>query len=75
MHASFTIWYTTTVLQKQLIFTTNDNIYSHNTCTRSSSNIYINCNKTNYGKFSLKYQGAEVWNNLPADLVKEIKFI
>ena len=51
-------------------FTTNDNIDSYN--TRSSSNIHINCNRTNYGKFSIKYQGAKVWNNLPADL-KDLK--
>ena len=51
-------------------FTTNDKIHTCN--TRSASNIHITCKRTNYGKFSLKYRGAVVWNSLPA-VLKESK--
>ena len=44
----------------------NEKIHSHN--TRTSSNIYIDYKRTNYGKFSLKFRGPQIWNNLPKDL-------
>ena len=47
-------------------FTLNKNIHSHD--TRSASNVYIDYKRTNYGKFSLKYRGAHIWNNLPNEL-------
>jgi len=42
------------------------NIHCHN--TRSASNIYIDYKRTNYGKFSLKIRGAQIWNKLSKDL-------
>ena len=39
-------------------FTSNKNIHSHD--TRSASNIFIDYKRTNYGKFSLKYRGANL---------------
>ena len=42
------------------------NIHCHN--TRSPSNIYIDYKRTNYGKFSLKFRGAQIWNKLSKDL-------
>ena len=47
-------------------FRLNENIHSHD--TRSASNILIEYRRTNYGKFSLKYRGAQIWNNLPNTL-------
>ena len=47
-------------------FTLNKNKYSYN--TRSASNIFIDYGRKNYGKFSLKYRRAQIWNNLPDDL-------
>ena len=47
-------------------FTLNKDIHSHD--TRSASNIFIDYKRTNYGKFSLKYRGAQIWNNLPIEL-------
>ena len=41
-------------------------MHGHN--TRSVSNIYINYRRTNYGKFSLKIRGAQIWNELPKEL-------
>ena len=32
------------------------------------SNIFIDYKRTNYGKFSLKFRGAQIWNKLPKDL-------
>ena len=49
-------------------FTTNNKIHTYN--TRSASNIHITYKRTNYGKLSLKYRGAVVWNSLPDDLKK-----
>ena len=40
--------------------------------TRSAQNLHINYKRTNYGRFSVKYIGALVWNSLPTTL-KEIK--
>ena len=45
-------------------FVKNDSIHSY---TRSASKIHID-----YGKFSLRYRGAVIWNSLPNDL-KELK--
>ena len=38
--------------------------------TRSAAKVRINYQRTNYGKFSVKYRhkGAEIWNNLPDNL-------
>jgi len=47
-------------------FTLNREIHSHN--TRSASNVYIDYWRTNYGKFSLKFKGAQIWNELPKEL-------
>ena len=47
-------------------FRLNENIHSHD--TRSASNIFIEFRRKNYGKFSLKYKGAQIWNNLPNTL-------
>ena len=47
-------------------FTLNKEMHGHN--TRSASNIYINYRRTNYGKFSLKIRGAQIWNELPKEL-------
>ena len=47
-------------------FTLNKEMHGHN--TRSASNIYINYRSTNYGKFSLKIRGAQIWNELPKEL-------
>ena len=34
--------------------------------------IILGVKRTNYGKFSLQYRGAIIWNSLPNDL-KELK--
>ena len=47
-------------------FTLNKNKYSYG--TQSASYIFIDYERTNYGKFSLKYRRAQIWNNLPDDL-------
>ena len=47
-------------------FKLNEMIHSHN--TRTASNIFIDYKRTNYGKFSLKFRGAQIWNKLPKDL-------
>ena len=51
-------------------FVMNDSIHSCN--TRSDSKIHIDLKRTNYGKFSLQYRGAIMWNSLPND-TKELK--
>ena len=51
-------------------FVKNDSKHSYN--TRSASKIHIDFKRTNYGKFSLQYRGATIWNSLPNDL-KELK--
>ena len=47
-------------------FKLNDAIRSHN--TRTASKIFIDYKRTNYGKFSLKFREAQIWNKLPKDL-------
>ena len=47
-------------------FILNEKFYSHN--TRSASHIFIDLKRRNYGKFSLKFGGAQTWNELPKDL-------
>ena len=47
-------------------FKLNEMIHSHN--TRTASNLFIDYKRTNYGKFSLKFRGAQIWNKLPKDL-------
>ena len=49
-------------------FITNDNLHSYN--TRSVREIHIEFNRTNYGKFSMRYRGAIVWNSLPSEIRK-----
>ena len=44
----------------------NKEMHGHN--TRSASNVHINYRRTNYGKFSLKIRGAQIWNELPKEL-------
>ena len=39
------------------------NIHSHDTCSASKINVYVDYKRTNYGKFSLKYRGTHIWNN------------
>ena len=51
-------------------FKLNEMIHSHN--TRTASNIYVDHKRPNYGKFSSKFRGAQIWNKLPEDL-KELK--
>ena len=46
--------------------TKNEHLHNYN--TRSASNIHIDYQRTNYGKFSVKYRGAKLWNNLPENL-------
>ena len=47
-------------------FITNDNLHSYN--TRKVSQIHIEFNRTNYGKFSMRYRGAIVWNSLLSEI-------
>ena len=47
-------------------FILNKNMHSYD--TSSASNILIDYKRTNYGKFSLKHRGAQIWNNLPIEL-------
>ena len=51
-------------------FILNKNIHSHD--TQSASNIFIDYKRKNYGKFSLKHRGAQIWNNLPIEFCKAI---
>jgi hypothetical protein len=44
-------------------FTLNSEIHKHN--TRSTNLIHKKGNRTNYGKFSIKYTGTEIWNGIP----------
>ena len=52
-------------------FTLNKSIHSYD--TRSASNIFIDYKRTNYGKFSLKYRRAQIWNNLPKAELKSLQ--
>ena len=52
-------------------FITNDALHSYN--TRSMSRIHIEFNRTNYGKFSIRYRGAVVWNSPPSE-IRNINF-
>ena len=53
---------------------TPKNEHLHNNNTRSASNIHIDYQRTNYGKFSVKYRGAKLWNNLPENLRNQKSF-
>ena len=44
-------------------FTLNSKIRKHN--TRSTNSIHKKGNRTNYGKFSIKYTGTKIWNGIP----------
>jgi len=37
------------------------------------SQIHIEFNRTNYGKFPIRYRGAIVWNSLPSE-IRNINF-
>ena len=50
-------------------FTKNEYLLSYN--RRSASNVHIDYQKRNYGKFSVKYRGAQLWNSLPENLRNE----
>ena len=52
-------------------FITNEALHSYN--TRSMSQIHIEFNRTNYGKFSRRYRGAVVGNSLPSE-IRNINF-
>ena len=52
-------------------FITNDALHSYN--TRSMSQIHIEFNRTNYGKFSIRYREAVVWNSLSSE-IRNINF-
>ena len=45
------------ILEKKDVFT-NDVIHSHN--TRSASKLHTDYKRTNYGKFSTTYRGADI---------------
>ena len=47
-------------------FPLNEDIHSHD--TRSASKIHTDYKMTNYGKFSLKYRGVQIWNDIPTYL-------
>ena len=47
----------------KLIAVKNDNVLNYQ--TRSDSKVHINYQRTNIRKFSVKYGGAKIWNNLP----------
>ena len=51
-------------------FKLNDQIHSY--YTRSSTKIHKYYFRTNYTKYSIKYKGITVWNNLP-ETIKESK--
>ena len=40
--------------------------------TRSSRKLHISYKRTNYGKFSIKYKGAQIWNSL-LTILRDIK--
>lgn len=52
----------------KLIAVKNDNVLNYQ--TRSDSKVHINYQRTNIRKFSVKYGGAKIWNNLPDNLKK-----
>ena len=59
-------------------FSRNDtihNIIMYN--TSYSTKLYINYKRTNFGKISIKYRVAKIWNSLPAKLkdISESKYI
>ena len=47
-------------------FTKNYNVHNYN--TRFASNIHIDYQRTHYGKFSVKYRRANIWNSIPESL-------
>ena len=53
----------------KIIFLTKDTIHMYK--TRSSKKLNINYKRTNYGKFSIKDKGAQIWNSLPT-ILKDI---
>ena len=55
----------------KLIAVKNDNVLNYQ--TRSDSKVHINYQRTNIRKFSVKYGGAKIWNNLPDNLKKKTK--
>ena len=47
-------------------FKLNMKLHSHN--TRSSTKIHIDHARTNYKKYSTKFKGCDIWNNLPTSI-------
>ena len=41
-----------------------ENIFIHNHQTRQAKNLHLPVNKNKYGRQSLKYRGAELWNKI-----------
>ena len=44
----------------------NTNVHCYN--TRSSNNLHNNYNRTNYGKFSVRSKGIDIWNRLSTEI-------
>jgi hypothetical protein len=47
-------------------FTTNTKIHHHD--TRKSNSIHKKYFRTNYGKFSIKTKGTDLWNKIPSQI-------
>ena len=47
-------------------FQTNETVHSYN--TRSASKVHIEFRRTNYGKFSVRFEGVVTWNSLPTEI-------
>ena len=43
----------------------------HTYSTRNTMNYGSQCSRTNFSKFTIEYQGPNVWNTLPAELKDE----
>ena len=44
------------------------NSYLHDYNTRTACKLHLDYQRINYGKFSIKYRGAKLWNTLPENL-------
>ena len=53
-------------LQSELSFLTNEQ--KGNRPLRSANNLYLPKTRTNYGKKSIIYEGAQIYNKLPQDI-------
>ena len=54
-------------------FALNDRIHDHD--TRSSKNYHLSYIRTDFAKFSIKYQGSICWNSLPCNLKTSHSFL